>query len=232
MIKNIFYNRDILQYIMTIAYNDRDIETMISLKYVNSKTWNLSRILPIYHCLWIRLGLIYRNRSLRSDIMNNILDLLLRDIKITPYPHDIRRMVDDPRFNRISSREILTWPGCLDEIIPDPTPGGNNLRYYIGPDKIDELFHLVSHFLCDNFWVTKTPMTTVLNTAILLDDMCDQIYENMILREDDTIWWAYYSKYHLYDTDLDDLITAETNFTLLLNKIKLIYNYMECYIKV
>lgn len=199
--------RDIVQYIFENLYSEREFEGLDAFSQVSSLTWRCRKEYPKYFKnYWFYANVLKRSKKMRNIESGVMYNLLIYELDILIYPGDI---------------SILT------QVIPDPTPGGNHMYCYLDKYEICETYKKIRN------WMTKQlhiiPVLdiipeNILIASILVDDLLDDYYH--ILIEDSDDHWSLYTKFHHYDISLTESMDSNINLTLIINKIRTIYDFL------
>jgi hypothetical protein len=208
---NPFLSRDIIQIIMDILWMKGDIDTLLQIRHVNTKTHNFAKNnrykYYINHYTLIHyLKFDYRQHII--DAFHNNTVKLLDDLGIFDTLL-VDKFIGKLQFS--SNHEIISWKMCLDELIPDHTVGGNFQTYYINNEN-----HKFKAYKLVNDWVSNTLKIFNMSIENALD-----LFHKTLVPLGSVNYWGNYKRYHMYDVEFFD--NPDEQFTLLLNKIKCIY---------
>lgn len=236
--KNAFRNKDMTKYILDMVWAQRDVETLWAMRSVNTYS---------YRACWQNRNQYFRNywmlvRQMKTSslymgiVADSIVDLFLEDLQLAPHPPDVHLLVEDDRFNRINSRETLTWPVCLDEIVPDNLPNGNGMTYRINREGVlRSTVQSITDWMKNNLyidldaWYAGINFTDAfdkdLNIWGRIDEELDDFFEHLVNSRNivaPDVWKAEYERY-----SLNPLNPGSANITNLLNKIRHIHNFLD-----
>jgi hypothetical protein len=229
---NPFCDHDMIEFMAMISFGMRNVNTLRVLRLINRKTYRHceSRRKMYYFNHWTLVHYLKAPTHIetRRFLMDTILNLLLGELEIVPNIGDVVRMVEDPRFNRINSRELMSWPICLDELIPDCTPGGNYTKYVVSDSRHAAAIISITKWITNvlHFDVSGR-LYGIAPTSDLLEDFVDEFYDLLVATEIPDPEPDYYKLYHNYDISMSASYDQDTNITLLINKIKYIYIFIS-----
>jgi len=223
-------HHDILFVIYDILSDREDAESLLNCSLVNklmNRTFNeydKYRRLP-------SVKICKLSNSPMGPFKDELLSLLLVDTKISPMIGETWSMV---KYLRTADNTI-TMGSCLDRLIPDNTPSGNDMDYKPG-ELLQELIIRIIAWLCkwskfDLNQKTLVPDENAVEASVEtwyeLESALDEFYRllfkyvssRMTVREKND-WEVTYDNYSLYSTQN---IANTKKTTLYLNKLKTIY---------
>jgi hypothetical protein len=203
---SIFRNRDIVQYFFKLAYDAREFVLLDKLSKINSKTWRCRQEYSKYYKnYWFYANMLKRSEKIRKVELDRIYNLLIYELDILIFPGDIN---------------ILT------QVIPDPTPGGNATYSFLSGSEICETYEKIRNWMKGMHVrpVMNITPDNILIASIIVDDILDDYYH--ILIEDSPNHWDLYIKFHHYDISLTESMDSNFNLTLIINKIRCIYEFL------
>lgn len=199
--------RDIVQCIFEKLYSERDFVGLDAFSQVCSLTWRCrNEYKKYFKNYWFYANILKRSKSQRKRETDKMYNLLIYELDILIYPGDIT---------------ILT------QVIPDPTPGGNHMYCYLDKYEICETYEKIRNWMTAQLHIVPVLAITpenILIASIIVDDILDDYYH--ILIEDSDIHWELYTKFHHYDISLTESMDSNINLTLIINKIRCIYEFL------
>lgn len=232
----ILMSKDMLYYLFDWVHDQHDAETMWSFSQVCSR-WRfliMDKNTKYFTNYWTVANQVVSSRARSQELQDSILDLLLTRLEIAPFRNDIMGLVRESELLRVSSLEDLNMPLCLDELVPDDTPGGNGQIYVCNSEAVmRRTIESILEWMRDYLHVDLFPKLGDIDIRAdfhvdihiwdPIETGLDVFYYSMINLADADVksWQEEYERY------TNDTAQGSHKVTNVLNKIKIIHSFLD-----